>query len=575
MHTPESSRKRGLAYDGDDENMSTRKRRRDGDDVSSAKKMQKINLKMHDGSVVTLKGPMPSQRHAPTTPSQPPASAPQSAPRKLALITKEWQEFVGITPPPRKDSVLPYSVLATHERMRDDGLDGFIPREGSKVTTENEMIVHFLYGSGDFLRQQKRERLEVVAGIFADQESTKRMMAILSKESDTSHCSDNFGTWKGLQSIVFLYEKQHGTITIFRDRKIPIVLRVQSSRNCFQIAPAGVVGYKVGHGAQDNNWEIQAIDAARHARRTMKFEDIRSRVVENGGGKSRKFMKRMVQGSGLQEEDSRGHITVRSKPKSILKDVERFGPALLSGFVTDDMFRAQDGRDNLRDGKYYIPQFDRVDGKDECKEYCLGPMTAAAEEELNEVTRRVLEQVQESNRESVKGLSHSVSRSESEEDMDDDDSDDNSCDNSDDTEDDWDNDTIDDSANTWQHEMVRPHGRHAMILIGGRKEKVRGKRKYWFLIQNSHRRLPLFEVSSEYLAHHMVPPSGTNGLITFLSGNAGSTDVLPKLKGGVCLETDDGYEFVGDDTDDGEDSCYYDSDSDSDYEGYSDSDFEG
>ena len=498
-------------------------------------------------------------------------SAPQ---RQRDPLREEWLNRVGISPPSTCDpSRQPLSVTAVQALMKVDGFSGLVPQTGDVVKTDIQKIAHFFYGFGDFIRQTKDVRVQIIQDIRSKNENVKRMMSMLGRDSDTSHCFNNFGLWSVNQGIVLLYNDQEGAVTIFQEGKVPLVLRIQSSKNCYQIAPSGVISYKICQGRQDNNWRAESVDTARYSRRTMTCTGIHRRVVKNKGGPSKLKLEEMVEGTSLEVSSIIGAHALRTKPEKILECLEEYGAGLVSRFGTDDIFRQQMTKGLCKkDENYYIPQFDHVAGKDVCKDLCLGPMTPAANEELMEVTKRIIEQNPKL-RETFAAatvtpdnLSHAVSKSESEEDsggsdvenMLDDDTSDQTDDES------SENDTIDDDAKVPLHIETQQNGRHAMILVGGRKERVGNKNKYWFLIQNSWKRLSLFEASLEYLVHHLVTREGKNGTISFLDGNAENIDILPKVKAGVCLEAESGYEFDGEDSEGhaSDEEGWYDSDSD-------------
>ena len=79
-----------------------------------------------------------------------------------------------------------------------------------------------------------------------------------------------------------------------------------------------------------------------------------------------------------------------------------------------------------------------------------------------------------------------------------------------------------------------------MIAIGHRFETDdSGKEKYWFLLQNTWKKMPLIEMSAKYLVDHLDPYGG----LLFYTNKLSSMPTF-KFCGGLIQETsfDDGGE---------------------------------
>lgn len=58
------------------------------------------------------------------------------------------------------------------------------------------------------------------------------------------------------------------------------------------------------------------------------------------------------------------------------------------------------------------------------------------------------------------------------------------------------------------------HSLHAMVLVGFRHDKLK-KDKYWFLVQNTWKKMPLLELLVKYVAKHL----NVHGELNFIGGN--------------------------------------------------------
>ena len=334
---------------------------------------------------------------------------------------------------------------------------------------------------------------------------------------------------------------------------MPAVLRIQASKNCYQHAVCGALGYKIAHSRGDNNFVVQTVDTPKAVRHHYGLAKLRNRVVLNKGGSSLGFLKTLLSSTTTGSELSTKLPDELDRIR-IIDYFRDYGPALISRFSTDDYFR---NKDNCRpappadydEGKY-IPQFDRVNGSDVCTFASLGEMTEENETLL--ASMKNSNQTQDHNvvpagrrnnqthdRDVVppavsmsssgspsttgsrvnpgSGVAAFLPKDESEgiaADEDDDDDDD------------------DDDVNNGEG----AGGLHAMIAIGARSVQQDDGQpdKTFILIQNTHRHLPIFEASIAYLKEHLQH----KGKLSFLHGNLTAKPELPLIQQqGLCLES--------------------------------------
>ena len=112
---------------------------------------------------------------------------------------------------------------------------------------------------------------------------------------------------------------------------------------------------------------------------------------------------------------------------------------------------------------------------------------------------------------------------------------------------------LDDSDDTDDDSEEGIRGLHTMVAIGHRFTTViSGQKKYWFLLQNTWKQMPLIEVSAEYLMEHLKHPSGVNGELLWLHGDLSNIPTTLSFCGGLFQEAafDDGGEDYDEEMDD-------------------------
>jgi len=402
--------------------------------------------------------------------------------------------------------------------MRDAGLEKYVITDDA--VSDQQKIAYFLFAA--FGPDAK----DIIDQCMEDDLSKKRMMNILQKDSDVSGRWEEIELWSDVQKKIIRYETLAGAVTIFFDKHMPVALRVQASKNCYQHAVCGTLGYKIAHGKGDNEFAVHTVDTAKAVRHHYTLEQLRKRVKSNKGGSSYRFLTTLTKST-----TSGGNLF--SIPSSMLVHqnfsslFQKEGPALISRFSTDDFFRNKDNRrrDPPNDGKLYIHQFDRANGEDVCDFVCLDQWTDGDEEFLQKLKD---ENNQTEYHNVVPAVSTSFSGSPGKHGGDVDESqptdeDDGIADA--DGEDD-DNEDDDEGAG----------GLHAIIAMGCRSVQGDGQQeKTFILIQNTHRHLPIFEASIAYLEHHLQQREGK---LTFMVGNLTAKSSLPLIHNkGLCLES--------------------------------------
>lgn len=243
-----------------------------------------------------------------------------------AAVRNEWKERLDMSPPQKKAPVgdgsgeggSPFtktdaSLVDVEQQILDDGWGReCLVNEGATATDEQK-IVHFLYGI-DLCKNSPTRVSEIQK--FLQGDSKKRMMDLLKKDSDMSHCLDNIGLWRKVQGVTLRYSKQTGAFTIFDGKNVPVAMRTQATKNCYQHATGGTVGYKVAFDKGDNDHTVHTVDVAKAMRHYCNDDKLKRRVLQNKGGKSQTLLEKMVTGAGLEigssiEPDDLGEVFPR------------------------------------------------------------------------------------------------------------------------------------------------------------------------------------------------------------------------------------------------------------------------
>mmetsp|Transcript_5649 Transcript_5649/g.11707 ORF Transcript_5649/g.11707 Transcript_5649/m.11707 type:complete len:517 (-) Transcript_5649:215-1765(-) len=448
-------------------------------------------------------GESPSNKKVATTMSKPVADKSNATGASV-----EWNKKLNMSPPRKKVDGKPMKEEASLDEveraMHEDGMDRYL-LHGDEQPSDLKKIVYFLYGIEYCKNTIQQERVEKIEK-FLHGEAKDRMMDLLKKDSDVSNSSENLPLWNKVQAVVLCYGNQNGALTIFDGKNIPVVMRTQATKNCYQHATGSTVGYTIAFMKGDNEHTIHTVDVAKAMRHYYDDRKLELRILENKGGVSEQLLRSMVADKGLDigitlspDVLQLAHFYLRTR-----------GPALVSRFSTDDFFKSTTG-DYFANEKYHIPQFDRVNNQDTQRFLELGVLSEDQEKAVTTMKEKnmKLEGVEgdaPSPGIPIRAVSHSFS-SESHE-------------NGSET------DSIHKGA----------VGLHAMTLIGGRKDD---SGNVWFLLQNTWASLPVFEASESYLAHHLRHQGWENGKLLFISGHLQPGTELPLTDRGLCLELTD------------------------------------
>jgi hypothetical protein len=450
-------------------------------------------------------------------------------------MDNERKRKLDMTPPQVHDTLqtmVDASLPKAEGKMRADGLAKYVVPNGSAATDEQK-IVYYLYGI-EFCKNEDKETRCKEVKLFLQPDAKKRMMDLLKKDSDMSHCHYNVTLWREVQGVILCYQKQVGAKTIFDNKNMPVAMRTQATKNCYQNATGGTVGYKIAFDKGDNKNTVHTVDVPKFMRGYYNDRKLKKRVLENKGGKSQELLSKMLDGTGLEIGVVYTPEIVQDRPDYVSYLVSTAGPALISRFRTDDFFkdRGQSGG-FFENGSFRIHQFDRENSQDTHTLFDLGAMTQDATEARSEMETKNKKCQEESTSASVVSSASvvvpvmRVPQSSS-----------------------W------DSHKTGESEALAEGaaGLHAMILIGSRKD---ASEKTWYLVQNTWNSLPVFEASPSFLAHRLKHDGDArDGALVFVSGTfRGGSNRLAQNDQSLCLESmidDDVAELYNNDDDDDE-----------------------
>ena len=288
---------------------------------------------------------------------------------------------------------------------------------------------------------------------------------------------------------------QANATTIFKRKKVPYQANIQKSSNSYSHATVAIVSYNFAVGQMDCAYKANSIDILKFQRNFYRDEKLEQRVVQGIGGNSKDLLSELVHRSKTSVLSLRPE---KDADELCAFLISNYGPALVSRFTTDPFFTSKMLEVPPAKVENCIHQFDLVDGNDHHQFVWLGTSTRKESsvfrniEEANgfasttpfgfcfgSISRfacRVLARWNGVPQEFVPGLQSA---------------------------------TVSDRATG--------HGLHAMIVIGHRFEmNGSGQKKYWFLLQNTWKQMPLLEVSAKYLLTHL---DVLKGELVFLAGN--------------------------------------------------------
>ncbi|CAB9516043.1 expressed unknown protein [Seminavis robusta] len=219
-----------------------------------------------------------------------------STPAPTNQVNDEWKEKLDMSPPQKKDTTVhdgtttaeDASIAEVAQKMMADGMGDFKVPQGAPASDESK-IVHFLYGI-EFGKDLSRDARVAQIREFLDQDAKPRMLHLLQEDSDTTNCPDNVDLWREIQSVVLRYSKQDNDVTIFDGKNMPLVLRIQATKNCYQHATGGTVGYKIAFHQGDNENKVYTVDVAKFMCRQYNDRKLKRRVLQNKGGASKRLL---------------------------------------------------------------------------------------------------------------------------------------------------------------------------------------------------------------------------------------------------------------------------------------------
>ena len=455
-----------------------------------------------------------------------------STPEKNDL---KWNKILKTTPP----SVTRADV---EQQMMMDGMERFIydgNNTGEPCSTE-QAIVYFLYGTQFAFKDEKDKRVARVMRFLGTAGAEERMKYMITPEDMDHHAVTNpaelRSQWAYGQKAVLRYENQDNARTIFTEKNIPYTEIHQKSKSCYLHAVVAFLTNKVAFDSPtSNDFKARALGASTFIRHNLRGKRLELRMVENKGGSSRNVLEEIICQtlSSLQPREGDEDISARF--------LNRYGPALVSRFRVDSHFRSKKNQTPQNAGENCIHQFDIVDGDSEHKFFWLGEST--------EAERLVFRQIEDANGFSPNSDQKNDQKLASSASVPDDGESGESMDEAE----------ADDMEETYG-------GLHAMIAIGHRFETdVSGKKKYWFLLQNTWKKMPLIEMSAKYLVNHL----DRCGALQFHMGKLSSMPTSFNFCGGLIQEGsfDDGGEEDEEVEDDNLEDEDDDDDEDEDVEG--------
>jgi hypothetical protein len=459
----------------------------------------------------------------------------RKTPKSLENVRQEWSSRFEMSPPQfvSDDGTRMYlSINDVERRMRRDGRDIAKYLYNKKVCLSPEelndqMIVYYLYAREFARRARRQDRVAHVNKFIQDADTRVRMLHVMSIYKD-SKADEKEALWAYSQMVVLLYNGKDGATTIFSNRRMVFVCRLQPSLNCYLHAVSTLVGYKVSFGKVDGHYKAESFDVEKHLRHNISNDDLEKRVVNNRGGNSKDFLETIVGRSAIAPIK-----LLEWNAHFLAEHLLILGPALISSFKADQFFK--NGRKPNAVGKYHIVQFDIVDAKEianeiadaasdeiecfvdrelvrsyfkvtgdtvETLKFCsLGKPTEQNSLDLHEICEA---------REVIEGRKLSFP--------------DDQCEIGEAQEvgegqklvggDAFPDDLLHTNTSSMSSEGEEKaedfnHRSHAMVLIGYRKEQRTNDRdKIWFLVQNTWDGLQLIEMSAAYLYKHIDQETG-------------------------------------------------------------------
>jgi hypothetical protein len=415
--------------------------------------------------------------------------------------------------------VLP--VPEVEERLKRDGMDKYLylPHDGSAAVAascgdvehdfDEKRIVYYLYGR-EFLwvEGSVAERVSWIES-FLEAGAKQRLLHVLSYQPDRARNPDR--SWKSAQAMALRYGAPENSFTIFQDRTIPLVLKLQASTTCFLAATTTALGYRAGshHGAGAGNAGGGAVigtslDAAQYVRHRMSNDMLEQLVVKNEGGSSLGVLTDVVGDSNIvcvafNKASRPGRPPLERSSQDLLTNLRDYGAGLVSNFDVSSLvslwtdYRQSGGVQRGEEASHLVT-LDRVVEAGET----LNVLTTR---NLGETTQDELKYIisvaqanqgledggaygdEDAKRKAKRTKTAKGSRAGQVERR---------------------------SIQNVEDESMEHPMYHAMVLVGYRCETVTADdgsdaTTFWFLLQNSWETLPLLEVSASFYARFHAP----------------------------------------------------------------------
>jgi hypothetical protein len=413
------------------------------------------------------------------------------------------------------------SVPEVEERLKRDGMGAFLLHDGSATAdascgdvehdVDDKRIVYYLYGR-EFLWDEEVSIADRVARIksFLEAGAKQRLLHVLTRQPDQAKNPDR--SWKSAQAKALRYGALENSFTIFMDRTIPLVLKLQASTTCFLAATTTALGYRAGphHGARAGNAGGggaaigTSLDAAQYVRHRMSNDMLEQLVVKNEGGSSLGVLTDVVGDANIvcvafNKASRPGRPPLERSSQDLITNLGDYGAGLVSNFDVSSLVSLWTD----------YQQSWGVDRDEEATHLVTLDRVVEAGESLNILTTRDLGEITQDELKYINSVAQA-------------------------------NQGLEDSGTYGDEDAKRKPKRpktaqvsragevahrtiqnvedestdspmyHAMVLVGYRCETVTSDdgsdaTTFWFLLQNSWESLPLLEVSASFFARFHAP----------------------------------------------------------------------
>jgi hypothetical protein len=392
---------------------------------------------------------------------------------------------------------------------------------------DDKRIVYYLYGR-EFLWDDEVSVADRVSRIvsFLDGKAKQRSLNVLTCQPDRARNPDL--SWRSAMATALRYGAPEDSFTIFEDRTVPLVLKLQASATCFLAASTTTLGYKAGsQSARVGNAGSDVVigttlDAAQYVQQRMSNDMLEQLVVKNQGGSSMVVLKDVVGSANIvcvpfNKASPRGKPPLERSSQNLITNLRYYGAGLVSNFDVSSLVSLWTDYQNsggVQRGEEatHLVTLDRVVEAGET----LNILTTRDLGETTEDESKYINSVAQANQpQSDGGTSDHQDAKRSPEPL-----------------------AVIKASRAGQvarrsiqnvkDENTESPMYHAMVLVGYRCETVTAgngsnAKKYWFLLQNSWETLPLLEVSASFFARFHDPL--TQGMTHFVADFLEPADV--------------------------------------------------